>query len=332
MDLKLFKRYSRYHGSQLSVMSSRGCPFECSFCCNDIMTDTFGLKIRKRSPENVIQEIKENVENTGVYFNYINVIDDCFIAQSRPWLKRFVELYNELGYDIPILFRAIPQFIKEDKLEILSGVPIGFAFVGLQSGSDAILENVYKRKHSKEKFLENSRALHRQGIPAMYDVIVDNPYEAEEDWEHTIDIVGSLPSSTAVFYYSLTFYKNTSLYDMAKEDGYDVRSHLTKSQGNVCFVSREATALKLAQFLGATAGRKFLQIHNSLGIFLGRVLASVLRLTFEPLRSVKLAYLSQRRSKRRFGRLLLTFSGEFISHWLVRKGRGTDKKSSVLEP
>ncbi len=318
MCLRLFKKYSRYRGSMISVMTTRGCPFKCSYCCNDLVADTFGRKIRERSPENVIREIKENIRDSKVYINYISMLDDCFVAHSKEWFGRFAQLYNELGYKIPIIFRAIPQFIDEEKIKILSQVPCGFAAVGLQSGSPRVLEKIYKRKHSTEKFIQSARILDTYNIPAMYDVIVDNPYESEEDWKETIKVVSNLPKSSGIFYYSLTFYKHTTLYKMAKKDGINVDAHLTKDQNeDVDHTSREVMALRMSRFLGSPSANRFLDNKNIIEQFIMVWISAFLCIIVEPVQIVKLGYLSQRRNKVRFVRLLLTSGKEFIHNKLA---------------
>jgi anaerobic magnesium-protoporphyrin IX monomethyl ester cyclase len=62
LDKKLFQKHSRYRGTYLSVITSRGCPFNCSYCCNDLLAKVVGRKIRERSPENVMKEIEEQIE------------------------------------------------------------------------------------------------------------------------------------------------------------------------------------------------------------------------------------------------------------------------------
>ena len=54
-------------------------------------------------------------------------------------------------------------------------------------------------------------------IPAIYDVIVDNPYETIADTRETVKVISELPSTAYLSLASLTFYKYTALYDKAKD-------------------------------------------------------------------------------------------------------------------
>ena len=50
MDAKLFRQYTRYDGKAYNIISSRGCPFSCSYCCNSFLSKLYKTKsIRKRT-------------------------------------------------------------------------------------------------------------------------------------------------------------------------------------------------------------------------------------------------------------------------------------------
>ena len=309
MDMRLFKKHSRYGGTYLSVMSTRGCPFDCSFCSNSFLKKIYGRKIRKRSPQSTIEEIQRNLAQADISFNYIDFVDDCFTVHSNEWLRSFVDGYAKIG--IPVVFRAIPQFVTEQKIKVLKDAPCGFAFVGLQSGSERINTEIYNRRYSRGRFLECANILHSCKIPAIYDVIVDNPYETDKDLEKTIEVINALPNSSYIFYYSLTFYKNTQLYKKAKENGYDVDSHLAKSQASYNESSKESKVIRLAVFFPKSFVKRLLYDETILGRSLLLVCTVAAKTILEPFRFLKLAYLSQQGRKRRLIRLLLCFSKQF---------------------
>lgn len=310
MDLRLFKNHSRYKGTYMSVMTIRGCSYNCSYCCNKLLKEICGKKIRKRSPQNVIEEIELNLSKTKIAFNYIHIVDDCFALHNSDWLRTFVELYRGIG--VPITFRATPQLVTEEKIKILRDAPCGFALVGLQSGSARVNREIYNRRYSREAFLKCARTLHRNSIPAMYDIIVDNPYETKDDFKETVDVVGELPSSSYFFYFSLTFYKNTELYEKAKADGYDVDAHLTKSQGDYDKMSRENKLLRLSLFFSKKLIIRLLEDESGFGNLKINILTKITTMFLEPVRFFKLSYLSQQRRKLRFLRLLASFAKEFF--------------------
>jgi radical SAM superfamily enzyme YgiQ (UPF0313 family) len=310
MTRALFRRYSRYRGTYLSVMTTRGCPYHCTYCCNHILSQVSGRKIRRRSPANVLEEIRLNLERSPVRFHYVDFIDDCFTVHSREWLEAFVAGYRGIG--VPVVFRAIPEMVTEEKIAALAPAPGGFALIGLQSGSERTNREIYDRHFSAERVLACARVLDRHGIPAIYDVIVDNPYESLADWEKTVDLLAALPRSSHIFLYSLTFYKNTLLYERARADGRDVASHLTKSQDHYDPASRESRAVRLALHFPSAWVKRLLRARGAGGRLVGGALLALTQVVLDPARLLWLAYLSQQRRPGRFVRLVWAFSLEFF--------------------
>ncbi|GAG05397.1 unnamed protein product, partial [marine sediment metagenome] len=69
----------------MNVLSSRGCPYKCTFCYHDFM----GAAYRHRSAENVYEEIVFLKDKFGI--DYVHFIDDCFII-NRKNVMRFCDL------------------------------------------------------------------------------------------------------------------------------------------------------------------------------------------------------------------------------------------------
>ena len=331
MDLRRFRRHSRYRGTYMSVSTSRGCPYECNYCCNHLLSKVNGRRIRKRSPENVVAEIRRNIERSGVRFNFIYLVDDCFTVHSIDWLRRFVEAYRDIG--VPITFHAIPDFVTEDKAQLLKAIPTGGALLGLQTGSERINREVYNRHASRDKLVECAQRLHRHSIPSSFDVIVDNPYETREDWARTIDLVGSLPNSAFVLFLSLTFYKNTRLYEKGKADGLDVDAHANKSQTVFNPRSRQVRLIRLAALLGKRIPLKLLHDDTWRGKAAISILTVLAHAVLEPIRFLRMAWMSQQKRPGRLLRMLWGYSAEFLCRIVSPKKLSEGHKpDEIFEP
>ena len=155
--------------------------------------------------------------------------------------------------------------------------------------------------------------LGKHRIATMYDVIVDNPYETAEDWQETVDLVNSLPKTAYIFFYSLTFFKNTALYHKAQKNGFDVKSHLNKSEAVYNQKSLESVCIRLS--LHFPKWMVFRLIHlkpKPISNTLLYILNNLAKLVLEPFRFLKLAYLSQQKDIFRFCRLLSIFGKGFL--------------------
>ncbi|MBU2102260.1 MAG: B12-binding domain-containing radical SAM protein, partial [Candidatus Omnitrophica bacterium] len=212
---KNFSRFARYSGRVYSIMKSRGCPFSCRYCCNNalrrIYTDN---PIRMRSAENVIKEI-EHVLRDCPKIEYINFQDDCFLASPENELREFCDLYKQ-RVKKPFVIRAIPTFVTKDKVKMLQGAGLSWMMVGLQSGSDRVCKEVYKRHISRSDFFETVTILNDCNLPATYDVITDNPFETERDKLETVETLMKLPKPFYLQCLSLVLYPGTELFEEAQ--------------------------------------------------------------------------------------------------------------------
>ena len=194
---------------------------------------------------------------------------------------------------------------------ILKNAPCGFALIGLQTGSERTLRDVYQRKHSQKAFLNCAQLLDENDIPAIYDIIVDNPYETTADTKETVEVISELPSTAYLSLASLTFYKYAGLYDKAKADGFAVDDHLTKNQDAWNKSSKEVQAIKFAVFLGKKSALEVLNGANALAQVKFRLLNVFIAKFLEPLRYLKLMDLSHGRKKMAFLGLLLAHARDF---------------------
>jgi len=136
----------------LPVSTSRGCPFDCSFCS---VTTMFGRKYRNRSPESVLEEIKLAVRRGWRHFFFV---DDNF-ASDKERAKRILE--GILTNNLPIRWMAQARTeVAEDRelVELIrrSGghhLPIGF-----ESPLDDTLE-FYGKRQSREDIIRCVRLL-----------------------------------------------------------------------------------------------------------------------------------------------------------------------------
>ena len=86
-----------WHGGKLSrmttVVAARGCPYKCAFC-QPLEDNHFGKKLRRRSVDNLISELRQ----LKLLYNpdCLMIHDDTFLIQPR-WLEEFIEKYPEIG-------------------------------------------------------------------------------------------------------------------------------------------------------------------------------------------------------------------------------------------
>ncbi|NUN98921.1 MAG: cobalamin B12-binding domain-containing protein, partial [Candidatus Omnitrophica bacterium] len=93
------------------TLTSRGCPYNCSFCCNSNYRDLYGPAhyVRRHSVDYVIRELKRRKE-TFPGLRFIEFHDDVFTFKSQ-WLQEFSVRYKE-EIDLPFFAYTHPSMCK----------------------------------------------------------------------------------------------------------------------------------------------------------------------------------------------------------------------------
>lgn len=115
-----------------SIIASRGCPYNCSFCGSRAM---WGRKVRFRSPDNVINEIKEIIEKHNVH--HFRFQDDT-IAANKNWLFELCDKMKPLN----IRWRANNRVncSQKDALEAMKAAGCYEIDYGIESMSSEALK------------------------------------------------------------------------------------------------------------------------------------------------------------------------------------------------
>ncbi len=177
------------------IITTRGCPFPCTFCSAYIIA---GRRLRRRSIENVMEEIRYLVTEYGIKRF---VVFDENITLNHDHIKGFCKRVIEEGLGLEF---ELPNGIRLDTLnmEILDLMRrAGFServAVGIESGSERILR-LMKKGLSKERIREKVRLLKRAGFKPIGYFIIGFPTETREDIEETINFALELDLYRAGF-------------------------------------------------------------------------------------------------------------------------------------
>jgi anaerobic magnesium-protoporphyrin IX monomethyl ester cyclase len=203
---------------------SRGCPYACTYCCNNAVNKLYGYKLplRRRSVDNKIKELKAAV-NLMPQLLTISIADDSFLTQSLEDVRDFAAKYKkEIG--LPLNMLSTPSAVSISKLEALVDAGMHSIAVGIQSTSPRMMD-LYHRRDSVDELLAVSARIaqvaqkKKKFISPRFDFILDNPWETAEDIEANIRFCMKLKKPNFIARFSLTFYPGTELYEKAREEG-----------------------------------------------------------------------------------------------------------------
>jgi radical SAM superfamily enzyme YgiQ (UPF0313 family) len=210
-------KYSAFHGGIYRIVSSRGCPFRCSYCLNSFFDKIYpDWSLRWASPEHIVDEICAGVSE-DLPLLFISMQDDNLFAQKTEVLEHFFDLYKR-KVNKPFILLSTPNFITEEKLKMAVDAGLSTIHIGLQSGSERINRGIYNRKIPIEQFLKVTKIVDKFPVVPYYDIICDNPYETEEDELETVRTLAEIPKPYFFLLFSLTLYEGTDLRKRVKEE------------------------------------------------------------------------------------------------------------------
>lgn len=221
------------------LMTSRGCPFGCTFCCNNVLRRIYkskGKYVRRRSVEHVMAELiqaKKDFKN----LEDIRFIDDVFTFDMN-WIREFCQQYKT-HINIPFHCLCHPKTTTEEMIAVLKDAGLIAVIMGIQSGSENFKHEYYQRNESNDEVLKAAVILNRFRIACYYDIIMDNPLETEESKRDTFNLLLKLPKPYDLHIFTLTHFPETTLTNMLLEKklitNADVEDEKQKStKGHFC--------------------------------------------------------------------------------------------------
>jgi radical SAM superfamily enzyme YgiQ (UPF0313 family) len=196
-----------------SVMTSRGCPYRCTFCSQSIMP----IKWRARSPESVLAEWQHLVHNLGA--QEIGVLDDSANIQVDR-LEKMADLFiaHRVNH-VPWIFvngiRA--NLASQELLGKLKQAGLKRVAFGVESGDPDVLLSIDKKidHDTIRRAFKNAKAV---GLETIGFFIIGLPGETEETMERTIRFACEVDPMIANFS-MMTPYPGTKVYEIAKRQG-----------------------------------------------------------------------------------------------------------------
>jgi anaerobic magnesium-protoporphyrin IX monomethyl ester cyclase len=136
------------------VMTSWGCPFDCTFCS---VTAMFGKKYRFRSAENVIAELKD--KRPELIFFY----DDNFAA-NRKRLKKLLRMMIDEGLAVPWSAQVRTDVVRDPELlDLMQRSGCHLVYLGLESVNQETLDE-FEKAQTVDDIRAAIKVLHQYGI------------------------------------------------------------------------------------------------------------------------------------------------------------------------
>lgn len=220
-----FKNATEYYQNAPCVLvhTTRGCPLNCSYCCNSLLQKIYDKKnrsVRRTSVDYIMREIEQK-KKIFPNLKMIWFTDDTFFIRPEDEIKRFAEEYKVKG-KIPFQCYTTPSTMTERKLEMALDAGMLRVEMGIQSGSEHTNRDIYFRNIKNSTVKKAAQLINKyqaQMVPPNYQIIFQNPFETESDLLETISFLLELPAPFVLQVFPLTFFPGTDLYEKAKSEG-----------------------------------------------------------------------------------------------------------------
>lgn len=238
------------------ILSSRGCPYKCNYCCKEI----FGYEFRPRTPEHVFEEIKFLVEEYGV--KELAIYDDIFNIDMKR-ANKILDLILES--DLKLHLRTTNGIrvngVTEDFMRKMRDAGCEYVAFGIEAGNQEVLNKIPKGI-TLDQVRTAVRAAQAAKIPIVSGFFMFGLFgDTAETMQETIDFAKELELDVALFNIS-TPYPGTRMFEKIKKEGeflFDTNNweDIQHTSGKMHFTHPEVAPPEVVEEYYAKAHREF---------------------------------------------------------------------------
>ncbi|MCL4295212.1 MAG: B12-binding domain-containing radical SAM protein [Anaerolineae bacterium] len=266
-DVNVYMLQSGPYDRAIPVYISRGCPFRCGFCYNEVvMKRTW----RQHSDEFILNQIEWLKQNYGI--NAVDYADDYLFGRPRP-MQRLVEKVN-----MPWSGQVRVQLLKPEFVQWMNRTGCQWVNIGAESGSQKVLDSMNKDQKAEQiEWGVRNLAEYAPHIEANLSFIIGLPEEDEVERQITIELIDRLCQINQNARCSVCVYMpypGTPLWPEALKRGYvppDTQLGWTEfdlNRGNTPWISEEEAntmcEINDILYVGRSQGHWLLQPYYAL--------------------------------------------------------------------
>lgn len=206
-----------------SLLLGRGCPFQCTYCCNHALRNLAnGLYVRFRSPDNIVKELKEiSVQYPNKDNIYLEVET---IAANKDWVMALCSGLQCLNTALNTPFsytanlRITPHLDVATLFAAFKKANFSTINIGVESGCERVRREILKRHYSNQDIINAVKLARRYDLKVCFYNLIGIPGETYKDFKATIQI-NRICQPDKTFNHIFFPYPGTKLYSICKEQG-----------------------------------------------------------------------------------------------------------------
>jgi anaerobic magnesium-protoporphyrin IX monomethyl ester cyclase len=213
-DKEIFKEIFPLKAYYLT-MTSRGCPYNCSYCFNHFFREIPEEKsnyIRRRSIKHVMEELAIAKEKYKI--SMIEFWDDIFIFDKK-WLQEFLDEYKR-QINLPFKCYIHVNLFDEDMAIRLKDAGCKWVDFGIQNINEEYRKKYLKRNETNENIIKTLKILKKHKIVSFADYIVGLPGDTIEHYEEArLFFIENMPDIIEPYW--MSYHPRTEIIEKAFE-------------------------------------------------------------------------------------------------------------------
>ncbi len=194
---------------QATIQTSRGCPASCVYCLTPVIS---GKQVRKRSAENIVDEIEECIHTYGIRNFFFRA--DTFTI-DKEWVKEVCREIMNRKLNIEWVANSRVKPLEPETLEIMKKAGCWLIALGIESGSERSLQKMKKGADVNDA-RHALRLCREAGMKTYGFYLIGFPWETKEDIQATIELALELDCDFSEFHLA-TPYEGTELYAITRD-------------------------------------------------------------------------------------------------------------------
>lgn len=201
----------------LPVMTGRGCPYKCTYCCNTPLLEGWKSKkefLRKYEPEAMVNELIRLRDKYNV--GYFEFWDELFLSNLK-FVRAFFVIYKEkLG--LPFSINSRVEVMNEEFCRSAAEAGCHTIWFGIESGDEEYRSKMLGRKMKNQQVIEAAANCKKAGINRLTFNIVGMPLETAANMRKTLEL-NQLIAPEFFFFFPYIPLRGTPLYETARKEG-----------------------------------------------------------------------------------------------------------------
>lgn len=222
-----FDTWRTRHGeTALSMVTSRGCPYHCTWCSKQVYGDTF----RRRSAIDVVDEVEHLLEHFGP--DQIWFADDMFTINKR-WVRRFCQEMISRGTQVPFYLIGRPETLTPELCDLLRQAGLYRMYISAESGAQHVLDAM-RKDDTVAHIRQGARLLRAHGIELGVFVMLGYPGETRADVDLTLRMLHDIEPDVTLVSIAHPM-KGTAFYEQVKDRLVEIPGWTEANGGRLAF-------------------------------------------------------------------------------------------------